>query len=152
MFCSKCGTKNQENASFCVNCGTNTKKSVVTNNTAQNGNNTTSMTFGQATSTCMGKYVDFNGRASRPEFWWFYLFTILISWASLLVDQSGILSGIVNLAILLPIFSATVRRLHDTNRSGWWILIVLTVIGIIPYMIWLASKGDEQTNKYGDPV
>jgi uncharacterized membrane protein YhaH (DUF805 family) len=152
MFCPKCGKENSESASFCSGCGTNIKKPVTPNNTTPTGSGSTPMTFGQSIATCMGKYVDFNGRASRPEFWWFYLFTILISWASLLVDQSGMLSGIVNLAILLPVLSATVRRLHDTNRSGWWILIVFTIIGVIPYMIWLSSKGDEQSNKYGDPV
>jgi uncharacterized membrane protein YhaH (DUF805 family) len=100
----------------------------------------------------MGKYVDFNGRASRPEYWWFYLFTVLLSWGSLIVDHSGIVSGIVNLALLLPALSAAARRLHDTNRSGWWMLIAFTIIGLIPLIIWLASKGNDQSNEYGSPV
>ena len=100
----------------------------------------------------MGKYVDFNGRASRPEYWWFYLFTVLLSWGSLIVDQSGIVYGIVNLALLLPALSAAARRLHDTNRSGWWMLIAFTIIGLIPLIIWLASKGNDQANEYGNPV
>ena len=110
------------------------------------------MTFGKSISTCMGKYVDFKGRASRPEYWWFYLFTVLLSWGSLIVDNTGIVSGIVNLALLLPSLAVAARRLHDTNRSGWWMLIAFTVIGLIPLIIWLASKGDDQANQYGSPV
>jgi uncharacterized membrane protein YhaH (DUF805 family) len=107
------------------------------------------MTFGKAIATCFAKYVDFTGRASRPEFWWFYLFITLLSWGSILVDSSQVLSGFVNLAVALPVFAAGSRRLHDTNRSGWWQLIMLTGIGIIPLVIWWASKGSEQDNQYG---
>lgn len=110
------------------------------------------MTFGKSISTCLSKYVDFNGRAARPEYWWFYLFTLLLSWGLMLIDRSGILSSIVNLGFLLPSLAAGARRLHDTGRSGWWLLIAFTVIGVIPLIIWLASKGDEQANSYGNPV
>jgi uncharacterized membrane protein YhaH (DUF805 family) len=110
------------------------------------------MNFGQSISVCMGKYADFSGRASRPEYWWFYLFTVLLSWAAMIVDSSGIVSGIVSLALGLPALAAAVRRLHDTNRSGWWMLLWITLIGLIPLIIWLASKGNEQANEYGEPV
>jgi uncharacterized membrane protein YhaH (DUF805 family) len=110
------------------------------------------MTFGKSIAKCFAKYVDFKGRASRPEFWWFYLFTILLSWGSILVDKSQVLSMIVNLAVFLPVIAAGSRRLHDTNRSGWWQLIMLTVIGIIPLVIWWASKGSDQDNQYGSPA
>jgi uncharacterized membrane protein YhaH (DUF805 family) len=70
----------------------------------------------------------------------------------LIVDNSGIVSGIVNLALLLPSLAVAARRLHDTNRSGWWMLISLTIIGLIPLIIWLASKGNDQSNEYGNPV
>ena len=53
---------------------------------------------------------------------------------------------------LLPALSAAARRLHDTNRSGWWMLIAFTIIGLIPLIIWLASKGNDQSNEYGSPV
>ena len=98
------------------------------------------------------KYVDFNGRASLPEYWWFYLFVVLLSWGAMIVDSSDVLSGIVNLALLLPSLAAATRRLHDTNRSGWWQLIALTIVGLIPLIIWLASKGNVEDNQYGSSV
>ena len=153
MFCPKCGKENSDGVKFCGSCGAN----IAVLNTsspaaAAPSASSEQMTFGKSISTCMGKYVDFNGRASRPEYWWFYLFTVLLSWGSLIVDHSGIVSGIVNLALLLPALSAAARRLHDTNRSGWWMLIAFTIIGLIPLIIWLASKGNDQSNEYGSPV
>jgi uncharacterized membrane protein YhaH (DUF805 family) len=59
---------------------------------------------------------------------------------------------IVNLAVFFPVVAAGSRRLHDTNRSGWWQLIMLTVIGLIPLIIWWASKGLDQENQYGSPA
>jgi uncharacterized membrane protein YhaH (DUF805 family) len=153
MFCPKCGKENSNDVKFCGSCGANISAQSAT---APAVTSTTipseKMTFGKAIATCFAKYVDFKGRASRPEFWWFYLFTILLSWASILVDSSQILSMIVNLAVFLPVIAAGSRRLHDTNRSGWWQLIMLTVIGIIPLVIWWASKGSEQDNQYGSPA
>ena len=154
MFCPKCGKENSDGVKFCGSCGANiaapnTSSPMIAPTSSSSGEQ---MTFGKSISTCMGKYVDFNGRASRPEYWWFYLFTVLLSWGSLIVDHSGIVSGIVNLALLLPALSAAARRLHDTNRSGWWMLIAFTIIGLIPLIIWLASKGNNQANEYGSPV
>ncbi len=152
MFCSKCGKENSEGVKFCGSCGANISNPASPSAMPTSNSSGEKMTFGKAISTCMGKYVDFNSRASRPEYWWFYLFTVLLSWGSLIVDHSGIVSGIVNLALLLPSLSAAVRRLHDTNRSGWWMIIAFTIIGLIPLIIWLASKGKDQVNEYGNPV
>ena len=150
MFCPKCGKESSDDVSFCGSCGAG----IAALNPAAVSISATSeqMTFGKSISTCMGKYVDFKGRATRPEYWWFYLFTVLLSWGSLIVDSTGIVSGIVNLALLLPSLAVAARRLHDTNRSGWWMLIAFTVIGLIPLIIWLASKGNDQANQYGSPV
>lgn len=110
------------------------------------------MTFGKAISICMSKFFEFKGRASRSEFWWFYLFTILISWGAMLIDSSRIFSLLFNLIFLFPFLGSGSRRLHDTNRSGWWQLIMLTVIGVIPLIIWWASKGHDQENQYGSAI
>ena len=115
------------------------------------------MNFGQAIQTCMSKYATFEGRASRSEFWWFYLFTVLVSWGASLVEMavfgdSAGLSVVVNLALILPILAAATRRLHDTGRSGWWQLLGLTVIGIIFLVVWWASEGHTDGNDYGPPA
>ena len=106
------------------------------------------MSFGESIATCLAKYATFSGRASRSEYWWFYLFTLLMQWGSLLVDPSGQLGGLVAIVFLLPNWAAAVRRLHDTGRSGWWLLIGLTIIGMIPLLIWFAMPGHDAANGY----
>jgi uncharacterized membrane protein YhaH (DUF805 family) len=110
------------------------------------------MTFTRSISTCFSKFIDFNGRASRPEYWWFYLFTVLISWGASIVEPSQISALVLNLILAIPVFAAGTRRLHDTGRSGWLQLLYLTIIGAIPLIIWQASKGSDQANKYGAPL
>nr|WP_295769502.1 DUF805 domain-containing protein [Rhodoferax sp.] len=100
------------------------------------------MTFQESVKVCFSKYVDFGGRATRSEYWWFFLFIVLVSLAASLV--SNMLSGLFSLATLLPSIAAATRRLHDTNRSGWWQLIALVpVIGWIVLIVFLAQEGKE---------
>jgi uncharacterized membrane protein YhaH (DUF805 family) len=106
-------------------------------------------TFGKAISTCLSKFFNFKGRASRPEYWWFYLFTSIISGGLILVDSTQALAGLFNIVFLFPLLAAGARRLHDTNRSGWWQLISITIIGVIPLIFWLSRKGSDQENLYG---
>jgi uncharacterized membrane protein YhaH (DUF805 family) len=80
------------------------------------------MTYSQSITTCLKKYVDFSGRASRSEYWYF----AITAWAIEIALRYGgplALSSLVSLALVLPLLSAGVRRMHDTNRSGWWILL-----------------------------
>ena len=153
MFCPKCGKENSEGVKFCGSCGANIETLATPNRVCASASASgDQMTFGKSISTCMGKYVDFNGRAARPEYWCFFLFTVLLIWFADIADPSKVGSTIVSLALLLPSLSAATRRLHDTGRSGWWQLIALTVIGLIPLFDWLASKGDDRSNEYGSPV
>ena len=134
MFCPKCRQEISDGTTFCSNCGarirTGSEAKHATFMTSGAGD---SMTFKKSIVTCLTKFFDFNGRASRPEFWWFYLFTVLLNWALMLVDSTLNLSLLVNIASLFPFLAAGSRRLHDTNRSGWWQLISLTLIGLIPF-------------------
>ncbi|ARM88891.1 hypothetical protein RHEC894_CH02603 [Rhizobium sp. CIAT894] len=95
------------------------------------------MGFGQAISSFFRKYVDFNGRASRSEFWFSTLFVILVSFALYLIEPTGALGGIWSLAVFLPSIAMATRRLHDINRSGWFQLFALLVpIGTIVVLAW----------------
>jgi uncharacterized membrane protein YhaH (DUF805 family) len=105
------------------------------------------MTFSESIQTCFSKYADFNGRAVRSEYWWFVLFLVLVSLALSMV--SDIVSGIFSLAVLVPSIAAAARRLHDTDRSGWWQLIaLLPIIGIIVLIVFLAQEGSAGTNRF----
>ena len=79
----------------------------------------------------------------------FIEFLVGLSGDSIIFNILGLVWG---LAVLVPSSALTARRLHDVGRSGWWQLIVLTIVGIIPLFIWLVSAGDSDTNKYGDNV
>jgi uncharacterized membrane protein YhaH (DUF805 family) len=92
------------------------------------------MNFGQAISTCLSKYATFSGRASRPEFWWFFLFQLLVSIAASMISER--LNGLVSLGLLLPALAVGTRRLHDIGKSGWWQLLMLTGIGFFVLIYW----------------
>ncbi|WP_198118128.1 DUF805 domain-containing protein [Massilia rhizosphaerae] len=104
------------------------------------------MTASQSIQTCFQKYATFNGTASRSEYWWFFLFTLVIS--SAIAVFSNKLSIVFSLATLVPSFAVAARRLHDTDRSGWWQLIILVpLIGFIVLLVFLAQEG--KSNRYG---
>lgn len=104
------------------------------------------MTFNESISTCFIKYATFDGRASRPEFWWFILFTWLVSAGLGMIND--VLSALFSLGVLIPSLAVGARRLHDTNRSGWLQLLwLLPVIGWIILIVFFASAAVEP-NKY----
>ena len=101
-------------------------------------------------------YANFNGRARPKEFWFFYLGLVICNIFAMIIDAiletEIIFYGIATLALTIPFLAVSARRLHDTNRSGWWYLISLTIIGIIPLIIWWAQAGHTSSNQYGEPV
>ncbi|MBS7778651.1 DUF805 domain-containing protein [Acidovorax sp. CCYZU-2555] len=101
------------------------------------------MTFQESIRVCFSKYADFSGRATRSEYWWFVLFIILASLGISMI--SDVLGAIFGLATLLPSIAAATRRLHDTNRSGWWQLICLVpLIGWIVLIVFLAQDSTSE--------
>jgi uncharacterized membrane protein YhaH (DUF805 family) len=104
------------------------------------------MEFGQAISTCLSKYASFSGRATRPEFWWFFLFQVLASLAASLIGDW--LNGLVVLVLLLPGLAVGTRRLHDIGKTGWWQLIMLTGIGYFLLMYWWAQPTAQDRVEY----
>lgn len=102
------------------------------------------MTFQDAITTCFNKYATFEGRASRSEYWWFVLFLILLSATASIVSPK--LSGLVSLLTIIPSIAVATRRLHDTNRSGWWQLIMFVpFIGWIVLIVFLAQESRPET-------
>lgn len=114
------------------------------------------MNFIEAIQSGFSKYVTWQGRASRSEYWYFQLFFVICVLLAVLVggDAGAIVFVILYLAIFLPYISVMVRRLHDTNHSGWWYWISLVpVIGAIILLVFTCSRGDAFTNDYGeDPL
>ena len=119
------------------------------------------MNFSESVTTCFRKFVCAKGRASRSEYWWFQLFLYLLSFITIFVDEFFLsdivmetdifpINTITSLITLLPAIMVLIRRLHDVNRSGWWILIAFTCIGIIPLLYWSIIKGSDGSNDYGD--
>lgn len=117
------------------------------------------MDFMTAVRTCLSKYVDFSGRARRSEYWYFALFNLLVSFVASILDavlgtdydlgSGGFISTIASLALLLPSLAVGVRRLHDTDRSGWWILIgLIPIIGWILLIVWFCTDS-KPDNQYG---
>lgn len=116
--------------------------------------------FGQAILLALRNYVNFRGRSSRAAFWYFVLANILLGLVTGMLDNAlwgqghwdapQHLTNIASLLLLLPLITLAVRRLHDVNRSGWWLLLVLTVVGIIPVLFWLCQQGDRFLNRYGE--
>lgn len=135
------------------------------------------MTFQEAVRACLSKYATFSGRASRSEYWWFYLFmsllyvglaiviTAIVAYVILLLDQGRaspktvyvMMHGLTFLPLPLylglacPFLAAHVRRLHDVGRSGWWLLIFfIPFVGLLLLLYWSAQPSEPRANAYGE--
>jgi uncharacterized membrane protein YhaH (DUF805 family) len=114
------------------------------------------VTFSEAVKSGFDHYTVFSGRASRPAFWWWFLFGVLVGVGANIIDailgSYPVVSGLAALALLLPNLSVGIRRLHDTGRTGWWILIgLIPIIGFIVLLIFYLQEGDATENEYGPP-
>ncbi|MFN8662756.1 MAG: DUF805 domain-containing protein [Thermomicrobiales bacterium] len=127
------------------------------------------MNFVEAIRSGFNNYANFSGRALRSEYWWWVVFAWIAGVVANIVDSAlgwrvyettvsgmqqgtGPIAAIVGLALLIPGLSVAVRRLHDTDRSGWWLLLVIIpIIGWIVLIVFLASSGTPGSNKYGPP-
>jgi len=130
------------------------------------------MTFMESVQTCVKqKYAAFSGRASRSEYWWFFLFTVLGGIVLSLIDgvlgttigynqiiagkivhqEIGIIDALFQLAMLVPAIAVSVRRLHDTDRSGWFYLLILVpIIGPVVLIVFFIQQGTNGGNRFGD--
>ncbi len=111
------------------------------------------MGFWQTIASGFSNYVNFSGRACRSEYWYWVLFVFLCDIAALVIDTAigvYVVSSLFHLAVLLPSLALAVRRLHDLDRTGWWLLLALIpLIGEIILLIWFCTKGTEGSNRFG---
>ena len=106
------------------------------------------MDFVTAVKTCFNNYVKFEGRASRPEFWWFMLFCLVGGMVAGIFGRT--LNGLFNLVVLLPSLAVGARRLHDINKSAWFLLLWLVpVVGWVILIWWACQPGTDGPNTYG---
>lgn len=111
------------------------------------------------------RYTQFNGRASRSEFWWFQLFIVIVSIPSYILSfiagytgsqslalVSTGLSLVTWLAVIVPMIAVTVRRLHDTDRSGWWYLLALVPFAGLAVLVFMLLPGTPGDNQFSSPV
>ena len=119
------------------------------------------MNIGQAIGSGFKNYIVFEGRACRSEFWFWVLFTFLVSIVSSVLDlilfpgnEISLINTLTGLALLLPSLAVGARRLHDIDKTGWWLLLWLVpIIGWIILIVWAIKRGDGTANRFGnDPI
>ncbi len=119
------------------------------------------MSIAQAIGSVFSKYATFSGRARRSEYWWWYVFVTVIGIVASVIDRAagltfgdatyagGWVAGIAGLLLFLPTFAVFVRRLHDTGRSGWWLLITfIPIVGAIVLLVFVLLDS-QPDNQYG---
>lgn len=116
------------------------------------------MDFFSAITAVFRKYTVFRGRAGRAEFWYWMLFVTIVNTVLRILDEALFplqaaalvypLASCFSVIIALPMTAVTCRRLHDVGRSGWWQLLIVTIIGLIPLIWWWAKKGDPEPNRF----
>jgi uncharacterized membrane protein YhaH (DUF805 family) len=118
------------------------------------------MTFGEAISSGFSNYANFSGRSPRSTYWWWVLFVVIVEFLAAIVDYAlfgadmQVLYPLAALGLLVPSVAVAVRRLHDTARSGWFILLpLIPIIGAIVLIVWNCQRGTFGPNQYGpDPL
>lgn len=101
------------------------------------------------------KYAEFSGRSRRKEYWMFVLINAVIMVGLAVIDEIlgslGVVGVLYSLAVLIPSIAVSVRRLHDTGRSGWWLLInLIPLIGLIILVIFMIQEGEYAANEFGE--
>jgi uncharacterized membrane protein YhaH (DUF805 family) len=112
----------------------------------------TSMGFPDAVRSVLTRYADFSGRARRAEYWWFFLFAVLVALVAAVLDGiigASVFSLLTALGLLVPNLAVSVRRLHDTDRSGWWLLLNLVPFGGIVLLVFYCLEGQPHPNRFG---
>jgi uncharacterized membrane protein YhaH (DUF805 family) len=146
VFCRGCAKQIHQSALSCPGCGA-TQTTTYTGTIGNGATATASVASGNAYIEVMKKYAVFKGRARRKEYWMFILLNMLVAFVVGFVDgligTAPALGGLYNLAVLLPSIAVAVRRLHDSDRSGWWLLVPIV------NLVFLIQDGTQGSNRFG---
>ena len=163
IFCTSCGSQSNPNSKYCSKCGAEHISNLYSmqENTAAQDLSSKNLSFLGNFVIQWKKALVTDGRISSREFWWLQAAILLVSlFALLLLEfspeflQSFSLTIFASLNSVLTVLSlsSSIRRLHDVNKSGWWLLLVLTVFGLFYILYLLIKKGSEDINKYGSAL
>ena len=149
MKCPTCARDNPVEAQLCGECAT-----TLIAGEAYVGTELPMVGFVEAIKRGFRNYATFSGRATRAEHWWFALFVVIgrlvLGVIGALASLPGVLDAVFSIVTLIPALAVGVRRLHDINRTGWWLLLwPVPVFGWIVLIVWAIKRGDECPNKHG---
>ncbi|SVA70230.1 uncharacterized protein METZ01_LOCUS123084 [marine metagenome] len=148
MKCATCGNDNPAEASFCQDCGNSLSGYTAGGPTRQG-----MVSFPDAVKLGFQRCIEFTGRSTRAEYWWWSLFYLIAIFTTALIDgligMYGILYWISFVGLLIPCWAVLVRRLHDTNKTGLWSLLVFVPFGGLILLVFALQASDIGTNKYG---
>jgi len=177
MYCSKCGSETTSESKFCKECGnslsaslpndtieeestksnekSNSRKSLDAPVEVINETGVIKMTFTEAIQSVLKNYANFSGRARRSEYWYWNLAVIILYVLLAIVgrfsDALSVVIGLVFFASVIPSMTVLVRRLHDVDKSGWWLLLgLIPIFGYIIISIWNIQEGTKGTNGHGE--
>lgn len=110
--------------------------------------------FGDAIQICINKYATFSGRATRAEYWWWYLFTFIMSAVTMWLGHLGtvglVINYLINLALLVPTLAVSWRRMHDIGKGGGWFFInLIPLVGQIIWIVWCCKESEPFDNRFG---
>ena len=156
MNCSVCSAELEGGAQFCGVCGTRVEGNDFLPGANEQGDEQPMVGFTQAISLGFSNYINFQGRATRAEYWWWTLFIVIADVVLGIVDSilgTGFLGSLFGLAIIIPGLALGARRLHDIGKSGWWQLLWFAIIvGWIILLVWAIRQGNRGQNQHGpDP-
>ena len=164
MYCSKCGKPVQDGAQFCSNCGNPVNGTKPNNATAEKAKNFFAEMQARADDLKGPEPVDFvksiklfflyalnfKGRSSRSEYWWGYLFNVLLSFALNFVPVIG---GLLSIAMIIPGVALSIRRMHDIGKSGWYLLMgLIPLAGPIIVLVYACTASQTEANQWGPAV
>ena len=156
MNCPTCGKENESSAQFCGICGSQLSDQQTTSIEYGVDSSKPMVGFGEAISLGFKNYINFSGRATRAEYWWWCLFLVVTGVGLSIIDSItgiGTLQNIFNLATFIPGLALGARRLHDIGKSGWWQLLWFAIlVGWIILIVWYCKPGNQLGNKYNTLV